>query len=77
MNSKVIKIGDLVAVRNTGLYSLKVGAYIFGHVTDKQLRKDAKDEYVYYVMWDNGNEFWYGKQEIQNYKNIINTFRNS
>ena len=76
MDSSDIKVGDLMAVVTMGLHKTKAGEYIFGHVTDIKLHPATKKD-IFFIMWDNGNAFWYNRQEIQKYKNVIDTFRNT
>lgn len=76
MESNDIKIGDLMAVATTGLHAMKAGQYIYGHVTDIGAHPATK-QVIYFISWDNGNAFWYNRQEIQKYKSIIDGFRNS
>lgn len=76
MESNDIKIGDLMAVVTTGLHAMKAGQYIYGHVTDMKLHP-ATNKDIFFIMWDNGNAFWYNRQEIQKYKSVIDGFRNS
>lgn len=75
MDCNDIKVGDLMMVKTQGLVS-KQGAYIFGHVT-KVTMNPINNEINFYVMWDNNNEFWYNRREIQMYKDVVDSIRNS
>ena len=76
MDCNDIKVGDLMAVVTTGLHKIKAGEYIFGHVTKVQMNH-INNEINFYVMWDNGNEFWYNRQEMQEYKQVVDNIRNT
>jgi len=71
-----IKIGDLMAVVTTGLHKMKAGEYIFGHVTRIEINL-ISNQLNFYVMWDNGNQFWYNRGEMQEYKKVVDIARNS
>ena len=71
-----IKVGDLMAVVPTGLHKIKAGEYIFGHVIKVQ-KSPINNEINFYVMWDNGNDFWYNRREIQKYKQVVDNIRSS
>lgn len=75
MDCNDIKVGDLMIVKTQGLVS-KHGPYIFGHVTKVQMNPTS-NEINFYVMWDNDNQFWYNRREIQTYKQIVDNIRNS
>lgn len=75
MDSSDIKVGDLMMVKTQGLVS-KQGPYIFGHVTKIQMNP-INNQINFYVMWDNDNEFWYNRREIQMYKDVVDKIRNS
>ena len=75
MDCNDIKIGDLMVVKTQGLVS-NYGPYIFGHVIKVGMNK-ISNEINYYVAWDNGNEFWYNRREMQMYKDVVDDFRNS
>lgn len=74
MDCKDIKIGDLMACETSGLHRTKMGPYIFGHVTQIELN-GISNKLNYYVMWDNGNEFWYNHEEIEHYRKLIKHLR--
>ena len=76
MDCNDIKVGDLMACETSGLHRAKVGPYIFGHVTKVTLNP-INNEINFYVTWDNNNEFWYNRREIQMYKQIVDRIRNS
>lgn len=76
MDSSDIKLGDLMACETSGLYRTKVGPYMFGHVTQTGINS-ISNQVNYYIMWDNGNAFWYNREEMEKYKAIIDGFRNS
>ena len=74
MDCNDIKIGDLMMVKTSGLVS-NYGPYIYGHVTEIKFNQTS-NQIKFYIMWDNGNSFWYNRREMQMYKDIVDNIRN-
>ena len=74
MDCDDINIGELMAVENRGLYAIKAGPLTYGHVVKKDISR-TNGMPIYFIMWDNGNSFWYNREEIQKYKSVIDIIR--